>query len=48
MGQRLRHRLDQFITKLAHFRFLEALIAIANVFTALRCSGVRFARSFLP
>jgi hypothetical protein len=48
MSQRLSHRLHQFITKFAHFRFLVALIAAAKSATLLRCSAVKSARSFLP
>jgi hypothetical protein len=48
MGQRLRHGPNQFITQLAHLRFLELLMAAANDATDFLCSGVKSARSFLP
>jgi len=48
MGQRLRHRLHEFITQLTHLRFLTVLIAVAKAVTVFRCSAVKSARSFLP
>jgi hypothetical protein len=46
MGERLRHGPNQFITQLAHLRFLELLMAAANEATAFLCSAVKSARSF--
>src|SRR6185437_10781011 len=48
VSQRLSHRFDQFVSQLAHLRFLVALMAAAKAATDFRCSAVRSARSFLP